>query len=197
MKFDNAQYEASFGTAKQLMQSDMPEIAFSGRSNVGKSSLINKLLNRKSLARVSSTPGKTTTINFFKLKECRFADLPGYGYAKVSPKEKERWSDLMETYFSSNRNIALVIQLIDIRHTPSEQDFQMLDFLKQMNLPFIIALTKSDKLKKTQLLKRLEELEKELAFLEMDLIKIPFSALKGDGVKDLQSEIEKAIFGEV
>jgi GTP-binding protein len=194
MKFDNAVFEAAFGTAKQLPQSDIPEVAFSGRSNVGKSSLINKLLNRKSLARVSSTPGKTTTINFYKLRDCRLVDLPGYGYAKVANKERERWSDLMESYFSSKRNLKLVIQLIDMRHTPSELDFQMLDFLCQNGLPFVIALTKSDKLKKTQRIKRLKELETELSFLEKEVLIIPFSAQNGEGIETLKDEIENAVF---
>ena len=101
MRFDNAVFETSFGVASQLKASDLPEVAFAGKSNVGKSSLLNKLLGRKSLARVSSMPGKTVTINFFKLDNCRFVDLPGYGYAKVSHSEKIRWAELMEAYFSS------------------------------------------------------------------------------------------------
>ena len=150
MRFDNAQFETSFGTSGQLVPSTMPEIAFSGRSNVGKSSLLNKLLCRKSLARVSSVPGKTVTVNMFKLDNCRFVDLPGYGYAKVNNKEKERWSDLMESYFNSGRDIRLVVQLIDMRHQPTAQDLQMIEFMKEMDIPFIVALTKCDKLNKTE-----------------------------------------------
>ena len=109
MNFHIVEFEASYGKSKQIPGSDMPEIVFSGKSNVGKSSLINKILYRKSIARVSATPGKTTTINFFKLNEVRFADLPGYGYAKVSKSEKDRWAELVEGYFSQNRDISLII----------------------------------------------------------------------------------------
>lgn len=113
MNYHNVVFETSFGKASQLTKSDLVEIAFAGRSNVGKSSLINKIFNRKALARVSAVPGKTATINFFKLENVRFADLPGYGYAKVSHGEKQRWSDLIETYFNSDRRIGLVFQLVD------------------------------------------------------------------------------------
>ena len=119
MNFHIVEFEASYGKSKQIPDSDMPEIVFSGKSNVGKSSLINKILYRKSIARVSATPGKTTTINFFKLNEVRFADLPGYGYAKVSKSEKDRWAELVEGYFAQQRNIALIIQICDIRHSPT------------------------------------------------------------------------------
>ena len=112
MKFDNAVFEAAFGVSGQLLESTVPEIAFSGRSNVGKSSLLNKILGRKALARVSSVPGKTVTVNFFRLESCRFVDLPGYGYAKVPQSEKLRWAKLMEEYFDSGRNIKLVVQLV-------------------------------------------------------------------------------------
>ena len=146
MRFDNATFETSFGRPDQLKNSDLPEIAFSGRSNVGKSSLLNKLMGRKALARVSSMPGKTVTINFFKLGNCRLVDLPGYGYAKVSHDEKIRWANLMETYFSSQRDIRLVVQLIDMRHSPSQQDLDMISYLNETKIPFVVALTKSDKL---------------------------------------------------
>jgi len=116
MNFNNAQFEKAYGTFAQLDESDLPEICFSGRSNVGKSSLINKVLGRKSIARVSSKPGKTVTINFYKVDNVRLVDLPGYGYAKVPFKEKDRWSDLMEGYFGSQRNIKMVFQLIDMRY---------------------------------------------------------------------------------
>ena len=119
MNYNLAYFEKAFGTAEQLTQSDLPEICFSGRSNVGKSSLINKITGRKSLARVSGEPGKTVTINFYNVKECRLVDLPGYGYAKVPFAEKTRWSSLMEGYFNSGRNIKIVFQLIDMRHPPT------------------------------------------------------------------------------
>ncbi len=192
MKFDNAVFETSFGTSNQLKPSDLPEIAFSGRSNVGKSSLLNKLLGRKSLARVSSMPGKTVTINFFKLNGCRFVDLPGYGYAKVSHDEKIRWADLMEGYFSSKRDIRLVVQLIDMRHAPSEQDMDMLDYLTTNEIPFVIALTKSDKLNKSERTKQLEVIH--MAVSEYgDISIVPFSATKGEGVDELRKLIAVAI----
>lgn len=188
IRFENAQFEAAFGTFSQIPQSTLPEVAFAGRSNVGKSSLLNKLFNRKSLARVSSVPGKTITINFYKLGEYRMVDLPGYGYAKVAHGEKRRWAEMMEGYFQSDRNLKLVVQLIDMRHAPSKDDMVMLDFLKQSGYPFIIVYTKSDKLNKTERTKRLAAFEEELADYS-DILKIPFSATKGEGV----DEIKKAL----
>ena len=189
MQFEKAYFEAAFGTPKQLKPSDLPEIAFSGRSNVGKSSLINKILNRKALAKVSSQPGKTITINFFNIVNSRLVDLPGYGYAKVSPGEKRRWADLMDAYFSTNRNIALVVQLVDMRHKPSQLDLEMIDYLEQMGYEFVIALTKSDKLNKTQTKERLDSLKHELSFLEKEPTMIPVSSLKGDGIDELKNYI--------
>lgn len=192
MRFDNAEFETSFGTSQQLPKSNMPEIVFSGRSNVGKSSLLNKILNRKALARVSSSPGKTVTINFFKVGNVRLVDLPGYGYAKVSQSEKIRWSKLMESYFNSDRDIRLVVQLIDMRHSPTKDDFQMLDFLSQMNIPFIVALTKSDKLNKTEYKNQLESLADELSEFNVKQI-IPFSAKTGEGSDKIKSAIESSL----
>ncbi len=192
MKYDNAAFEASFGVASQLKKSDLPEIAFSGRSNVGKSSLLNKLMGRKSLARVSSVPGKTVTVNFFKLDECRFVDLPGYGYAKVSNAEKLRWSELMQHYFTSERDIRLVVQLIDMRHLPSKQDIEMIEFMKDKGIPFTVALTKCDKLNKTERMNMLEEICGVLTKYG-NIGVIPFSATKGDGVEELRKIIEKSL----
>lgn len=188
MKFDSINFKAAYGTSKQLPPSVEPEIVFSGRSNVGKSSLINKLFNRKNLARVSSVPGKTITVNFFSCDGVYFVDLPGYGYAKRNQSEKKRWAELMEGYFQSERNIALVIQLIDMRHAPSADDMTMLNFMKQMEIPFIIALTKSDKLNKTETEKRREELKQELADYE-DITKIEFSSVTGKGVNEIKEII--------
>lgn len=196
MQFEKAYFEAAFGTPKQLKPSDCKEVAFSGRSNVGKSSLINKILNRKSLAKVSSQPGKTVTINFYNVVDSRLVDLPGYGYAKVSAGEKRRWADLMEAYFSTNRNIALVVQLVDMRHTPSELDLDMIDYLEQMGFEFVIALTKADKLNKTETKKRLEALEEELSFLDKKPKMIPVSSLKGDGIEELKKYISLKVKGE-
>ena len=134
MNFNNASFEKAFGTAEQLDISDLPEICFSGRSNVGKSSLINKVLSRKSIARVSSKPGKTVTVNFYKVDNIRLVDLPGYGYAKVPFSERTRWSDLMESYFGSGRNIKMVFQLIDMRHPATDFDISMLEFLSHYEI---------------------------------------------------------------
>ena len=190
MKFNTAIFEAAYGTFGQLPPSDFPEVVFSGRSNVGKSSLLNKIFQRKALARVSSVPGKTITINFYRVEDVRFADLPGYGYAKVPMKEKLRWSKMMEGYFSSNRDIRLVVQLVDMRHPPTADDISMLHYLKELNFPFIVVLTKSDKLKKMERIRRLEALEQELAFIEGTTI-IPFSSENGEGVDEVRKQIEE------
>ena len=196
MQFEKAYFEAAFGTPKQLKPSDCKEVALSGRSNVGKSSLINKILNRKGLAKVSSQPGKTVTINFYNTVDSRLVDLPGYGYAKVSAGEKRRWADLMDAYFTTNRNIALVVQLVDMRHKPSELDLDMIDYLEQMGFEFVIALTKSDKLNKTETKKRLESLEEELSFLDKKPKMIPVSSLKGDGIEELKAYISLKVKDE-
>ena len=192
MRFDNARFEMACGTFAQLPACTAPEIAFSGRSNVGKSSLLNKLLNRKSLARVSAKPGKTITINFYALDGVRLTDLPGYGYAKVAQSEKKRWAEMMEGYFGSGREIRLVIQLIDLRHPPSADDLSMLDYLAQLQYPFVIALTKCDKLNKTERAARMEALKGELAAYP-EIRKIPFSAVTGEGAEDIRTEIAAAV----
>lgn len=189
MNFNATEFEAAFGTFDQLPQSTVPEIAFSGRSNVGKSSLMNKLVNRKNLARVSSVPGKTITINFFKCQGIRLVDLPGYGYAKVSFSEKKRWAEMMEGYFSSDRNIKLVVQLADMRHPLTEDDRSMIEYLEFNGIPYIIALTKSDKLKKTERQKRVMELAQELLDFKKAVF-IPCSAQNGEGIEELKKIIE-------
>ena len=191
MNYQNARFEAAFGMLKQLPKSTVPEVAFAGRSNVGKSSILNKIFNRKALARVSSVPGKTITVNFYSVGDVRLVDLPGYGYAKAAPGEKRRWAELMEGYFKTERDIRLVVQLIDMRHKPTADDMTMLSFLREMDYPFIIALTKCDKLNKTEFNARLEALETELADYA-DIIKIPCASVKGDGIEAVKAEIEKA-----
>ena len=148
MNYNKAVFENAYGVLSQLPESDEPEVVFAGRSNVGKSSLLNKLFNRKNLARVSSVPGKTITINFYDVDNIKFVDLPGYGYAKISKQELKRFGELMEGYFKSGRNIALVVLLIDMRHPLTKDDEGMICFLKEMDIPFIIVMTKADKLKK-------------------------------------------------
>lgn len=195
MNFNEVSFEFAAGTVSQLPASDLPEIVFSGHSNVGKSSLINKLVQRKALARVSAQPGKTATINFYRLKEFRLVDLPGYGYAKVSKAEKERWARLVEGYLSAERNIKLIVQIIDIRHKPTKDDYDMLSFLYNSNAPFVIALTKKDKLKKTAYEKRIDEVIDELQDYE-GIQLIPFSAVDGTGVDEMKEVIEEYITEE-
>ena len=190
MNFHNVQFETSFGRFEQLPKSDLMEIAFAGRSNVGKSSLINKIFNRKQLARVSAVPGKTATINFFRLENVRFADLPGYGYAKVSKGEKQRWARLIDGYFRSDRDIGLVFQLVDIRHKPSADDLQMIHFLIENEFPFVIILTKKDKLNKAELSVRLDALQTEIPYADQ-VTMIPFSAITGEGVEEIKAIIEE------
>ena len=192
MNYNKAEFEKAFGISSQLPQSISPEIAFSGRSNVGKSSLLNKLFNRKSLARVSSVPGKTITINFYNVDDCKFVDLPGYGYAKLSKTERDRFGELMEGYFQSGRNIKLVVQLVDMRHKPSQDDFGMIDFMQQMNIPFIIACTKADKLKVMEFQKREREIKQELNMVDEGLI-VPFSSQTGLGLDKIKMLIEKSL----
>ena len=192
MNYNKVEFEAAFGTLKQIPPSDLPEIVFAGRSNVGKSSMFNRIFNRKNLARVSSMPGKTITINFFRVEDVRIVDLPGYGYAKVAKGEKRRWAEMMEGYFQSPRNIKLVVQLVDMRHKPSEDDYIMMRFLQDAGLPFIVAATKSDKLNKTQYKERCEALKSELSEFGEDLVIIPFSSEKGEGTDSLKSYIESA-----
>lgn len=192
MRFDKVKYEASYGTAQQLPKSDHIEIAFAGRSNVGKSSMLNKILNRKNLARVSSVPGKTVTVNFFDCDGIKLVDLPGYGYAKVNYNEKKRWADLMEGYFTSERNIRLVVQLTDMRHPVTKDDLDMMRFMQSAGYDFIVVMTKSDKLNKTERNKRLEDINTELAEFG-DVKIIPFSASNGEGAEEIRKAIEDAV----
>ncbi len=195
MNFHLASFEASFGLFSQLPPSDRLEIAFAGRSNVGKSSLINKLLNRRNLARVSSVPGKTATINFYTLEDIRIVDLPGYGYAKVSKSEKARWAGLMEGYFADDRRLGLVVQLVDMRHAPTRDDLQMINFLIDNEFPFVIVLTKRDKLSARQQQERLKELAKELPYFEQLTI-LPISSTSGEGMQELREIIEEVAQSE-
>ncbi|HAG56576.1 MAG TPA: YihA family ribosome biogenesis GTP-binding protein [Ruminococcaceae bacterium] len=190
MNFQNVRFEASYGLFQQIPPCEMPEFAFSGRSNVGKSSLINKLFNRKQLARVSAMPGKTTTINFFRLDQVRFADLPGYGYAKVSKKEKNRWSGLIGDYLASDRDIALVFQLIDMRHPPTKDDLMMIDYLVECEMPFAIVLTKMDKLSRRQQQERLAAIQTEIPYADQITI-LPVSSETGEGIEEIRQIIEE------
>lgn len=192
MNFHNASFKAAYGTSKQLPASTLPEVSFAGRSNVGKSSLLNKLMYRKALAKVSSTPGKTATINFYDVDGYDFVDLPGYGYAKVSKSELGRWSELIEGYFNQDRRFALVVSLIDIRHDPSALDRQMVGFLIEAELPFAIALTKADKLSKQQMNRQRAAITRTLELPEGTPV-VTTSSEKGIGIDELRSLISEAV----
>ena len=195
MNYNKAEFTASYGLFKQIPPSDRLEFAFSGHSNVGKSSLINKLLNRKALARVSATPGKTSTINFFSVDSIYIVDLPGYGYAKVSKNEKQRWAELIEGYLHDDRELALVFQLIDFRHKPTEDDIMMINFLIDSEIPFVVVLTKADKLKKKERDARREAFRTEIPCFE-DITTVEFSAETGEGVDELRAIINDVAEGE-
>ncbi len=177
--------EISAGSAKQFVPKDLPEIAFSGKSNVGKSSLINCLLNRKALARVSATPGKTVTVNFYNIDRCvRFIDLPGYGYAKTSREGQDGWSPVVDKYFTGSSRCDLVLQLVDIRHDLSENDRLMLDYLDCLHVPFAVILTKADKLKKSELKKRMAYFNENLCYSSNPTV-LPFSSVNRMGRDEL------------
>lgn len=188
MDLINIEFKGAYGTSAQIPTSKLPEVSFVGRSNVGKSSLINKLLNRKQLARVSQMPGKTSTINFFGNDAIDLVDLPGYGYAKVAKSELGRWSEMINGYFDQYRFYALVVSLIDIRHPASKLDEQMIEFLKACELPFVIALTKADKVSKNQANKQIAALRKQLD-LGPEVEMILTSSEKGTGMDALRKTI--------
>ena len=189
LNYNKAEFYASYGKFTQIPPPESTEIAFAGHSNVGKSTLINKLFNRKNLARVSSVPGKTATINFYRLEDIYFVDLPGYGYAKVSKAEKERWSGLIEGYLNSDRDMRLVFMLVDMRHAPTKDDVQMIDYLIDTETPFVIVLTKADKLKKTERERRMKAFEEEIPCFE-DIHYVIFSSVTGEGVEELRQIVE-------
>lgn len=193
---NNANISITVGNSRQFPRDPRPEVALSGRSNVGKSSLINTLLSRKSLARVSSSPGKTITINYYDIdKKLYLVDLPGYGYAKRSQESKRGWSSLTEDYFVKNPSsdaIKLVIQLIDIRTGPTDDDIMMINFLIDNGVSFIVVATKTDKLSKSQLANALDELHKEY-FEGTGIEIIPFSSITRVGKDEVWKKISDAI----
>ena len=191
INYQNVNLVMSAGFPEQFPQDGLPQIAFSGRSNVGKSSLINALLGRKSLARVSGSPGKTITANFYNIdRQYYLVDLPGYGFAKRPDSEREKWSTLMGAYFDNNPNLRLVVQLIDLKVGPTKDDDQMLSWLYETRTPYIIAATKADKLNVTDRKKNLALLSGDQMILEGTHV-IAFSALKGDGRDEILSIIER------
>lgn len=185
MKINKAELEKVAVLEKQYPLANLPEFAFAGRSNVGKSSFINAMLNRKNLARTSSTPGKTRTINFYKVNDdLRLVDLPGYGYAKVAKKEKEKWAGIINKYLETRENLLETILLVDIRHEPTDLDKQMYDYILHSGFSGIVIATKKDKIKKSQVEKHISVIAKKLGVEHRENI-IPFSSSEKDEVKDM------------
>lgn len=183
------------GITSKLPDTGQPEVAFAGKSNVGKSSLINALMNRKALARTSAQPGKTQTINYYNINdELYYVDLPGYGYAKVTEKVKEQWGHMIENYLRSSKQLRIVFLLIDIRHKPSKNDVMMYDWILHNGYQPVIIATKSDKLKRSQVAKHLKEIRTELG-MDREIAVFPFSALTKQGREEIWDFIEENILG--
>ncbi len=195
MNIHNASLTISAVNPKQYPGTNVPEIAFAGRSNVGKSSFINKVLNRKSLARTSSKPGKTATINFYNIDNTvNFVDLPGYGFARVSKEEKKKWGNMIETYLNTRENLFQVILLVDSRHAPTEDDKVMLGFIRAVCDRAVIVASKTDKLKKQEFDMSIKRIISDLNLKGDDII-IPFSAVSGDGVDMFWDYVEQIVLG--
>lgn len=181
MKVTKAEIVISAVSEKQYPDNNLPEIALAGRSNVGKSSFINKLINRKNLARTSSKPGKTQTLNFYLINDAfHFVDVPGYGYAKVSKREREKWGKMMEEYFTKRSSLKLAVLIVDIRHKPTNDDVMMYDFLKYYNMTVLVIATKLDKIPKNKKQQHLQQVINTLEMEKEDTI-IPFSSETGEG----------------
>ena len=192
MNFQKVEFLISAASTKDFPKTRLPEIAFAGKSNVGKSSVINRILQRKNFARVGEKPGKTVHVNYFTVdSKCYFVDLPGYGFAKVSASEKARWGKLMEDYFAANR-IDLGVMIVDYRHLPTNNDITMASWFIQSGCPFVVVANKMDKLKKSELIPNLETIRQDLELPEGTPI-IPFSAEKGNGRDDLVRKILSAV----
>lgn len=192
MNFNNIEFLTSAAAPRTFPQKKYTEIAFAGKSNVGKSSVINRILNRKNFARVGEKPGKTIHVNYFTVDEkCYFVDLPGYGYAKVSQAERERWGRLMEDYFASDR-IDLGIFIVDARHAPTNNDITMAQWFLQSGCPFVVVANKLDKVKKSQIEGNLKTIREDLSLPE-ECPLIPFSAEKGTGKEELVRHILMAV----
>ena len=196
MVIKNINLETVCGITSVLPENDKPEIAFAGKSNVGKSSLINALMNRKSYARISATPGKTQTINFYTINEEMYlVDLPGYGYAKVSEQEKIQWGKLIERYLHTSKQLKAVFLLIDIRHDPSANDKMMYDWIVDNGFRPVIIATKLDKLKRSQVAKHVKAVRMGLGLREDDIL-IPFSSETKQGLDELWETVESYVMPE-
>ncbi len=193
MNIHNINLEMTAGRADQFPVDEIPEIAFVGRSNVGKSSLLNTMLNRKGLARISSAPGKTRTVNFYNIDNTiRFVDLPGYGYASVSKGKQESWLKVIDQYLNDRPNLKCVALLLDCRRVPSKEDKLMLGFIAEMDYNFIIPITKTDKLSRNELFKNMQIIKKELQLSNTDMM-VQFSSLKKVGKDELWAKIEEQL----
>jgi GTP-binding protein len=193
MIIKNSRYEVTAVKPDQYPKTIIPEIAFVGRSNVGKSSIINTLLSRKNLARVGATPGKTRQVNFYNVDErFYFVDLPGYGYASVSKTEKSSWGNIIETYLSTRKQLKLVIMLVDIRHTPSKDDKLMHDWIMSYNMPYIIVAAKADKISRAQINLKLKDIRGELG-LTGDIKLIAFSSETRQGKEEILEAVSCSI----
>ncbi|MCI7730507.1 ribosome biogenesis GTP-binding protein YihA/YsxC [Enorma burkinafasonensis] len=190
INYQLARFVASYGEVSQIPPSTCPEVSFVGRSNVGKSSIMNKLFGRKGLVKVSSTPGKTSNVNFFEADGVHFVDLPGYGFAQRSKAERGRWARLIGDFFESERSFNLVVSLVDIRHDPSALDHQMIEFLQEGGFPFVVALTKADKLSRNQQAKQAAAIKRQLTVPAGDIIVT--SSQSGLGIDELKRRIEVA-----
>lgn len=196
MNYHKVEFELSAAKPSQFPRNGIPQIAFAGKSNVGKSSVINRVLMRKNYAYVGASPGKTIHINYFLVDETAYlVDLPGYGYAKVSKSEKERWGRLMEDYFAAGDLITLGILIVDARHAPTQNDITMASWFQQTGCPFVVVANKLDKLKKSQIQPNMQVIREDLSLSE-DTILLPFSAEKGIGREQLVAFIEAAAQGE-
>lgn len=193
----NAEFVISAVGPKQYPDDHLPEIALAGRSNVGKSSLINKFINRKNLARTSSKPGKTQTLNYYRINgnQFYFVDLPGYGFAQVSQSVKEKWGHFIEAYLVERENLCGVIQLVDLRHPPSKDDIAMYDWLMQLHKEVLVVATKCDKVSKGQWQKHIKQVREGLKADKSQQI-VVFSAENGQGLEELHAWVEKHIAGE-
>ena len=191
MKITKAEIEISAVKKEQYPKTNLPEIALAGRSNVGKSSFINQIIGRKNLVRTSSKPGKTRTLNFYLINDAfYFVDVPGYGYAKVSKREREKWGQMMEEYFETREQLQLVVLIVDLRHEPTREDIQMVEYVNYLNIPLLIVATKLDKIPKTKRERNINQMRKIFSTDEQIQI-IPFSAVTGENKDLVWKELEK------